>query len=277
MSRIYGNGWMSGMVKRTDVPNHFIGGKIKYHVPADSHFSHISQDDADRKAADEFKTLGVDYANKYAALIPKAFANDEVYKTFFRTDCMFHDGTGLMYTVEKGDVVSFESKADANEKAVIVLESKGQRYADLNGACCTHYGSREYTGWFFKDDCSAGTDCKDGLMYVLPASFVVTTESQIESDAKAFDIFMEEGQRFANKHGQCEPVYYNIKVSDWFRKRCPEGMTSDIKHVTVDAGEVSSFESVEDATEKAKILLNERGRELVEENYICVKSYGRKK
>ena len=71
----------------------------------------------------------------------------------------------------------------------------------------------------------------------------------------------EEGQAAADNNGQCAPIYWNNRQHGWYTKVCPDHWESKPRYMSIDAGEVYSFVSVEDADRLAKEKLDEEAEE----------------
>lgn len=247
------------IARKKNVPPGLVGELVDYIVPANKYFSENSQDEADAMAKSELSTLGQEFADKHGSFYSKIFYNDRLEKKIQRNNCPDGPSGYVVYVVPEGKYVSYDSKEDANAKALEDANTKGQEYANLNGVCCQVYYSIKLEDIFYKQDCPEGFGDRSGVKYTMPSGFVKSLNSQVEADEDAYEKFLKLGQEYANKSSSCEKLYFNEKKTGFFSRKCPSGMSAKEVHVTVNAGEVSSFISVKDANDKASELLKKRG------------------
>lgn len=253
------------IARKKNVPPGLLGGLVDYVVPANKYFSENSQEEADAMANAELSTLGQEFADKHGSFYSNIFFNDRLERKIQRNNCVHGPSGYVVYVVPEGEYVSYTSKEDANRKASDDADTKGQEYANLNGSCCEVYESIKLEEYFYKQDCPDGFGDRVGVKYTMPAGFVKSPYSQVDADEEAYEKFLKLGQDYANKTSSCEKLYFNEKKAGFFRRKCPDGMSAKEVHVTIKAGEVSSFISVKDANDKANELLKMRGERLARE------------
>ena len=178
---IYSNKEIVRTFTKNNPPAGYVGGSVDYRVPANVYFGD-TQEEADSKAEDDVNANGQDYANTYADIIPAVWYNDQVCDEFIKNNCVSGKGSKEQICVEKGRFVSYVSKKDANDKAMVELGRIGQGEANAVGACCEDWASQPLRGLFYKNDCETGTSGKEGIVYELPAGAVISDISQIDVD-----------------------------------------------------------------------------------------------
>lgn len=259
MKRIYGNKEIRREFVKNDAPEGYKGSAVVFVVPGDVFFGE-TQEEADRKAEEEVLSKGQAYANERGTLIPVVFYNSKVCAKFEKNDCESGVGSEEEVCVGPGRFVSYVSQADADAKAEAYLDEIGQDEANANGSCCQDFLSSPLRGEFYKSDCPSGTSCETPIVYTLEAGAERSFISQLDADTKARERFEREGQAKADSEGECVPVYFNERVSDWFSKTCPFGYRTDPVYYSIEPGRFMSFVSVEAANEMAMAVLVEEGQ-----------------
>lgn len=94
-------------------------------------FTGNSQDEADTKALNYVNNSGQTVANMYGACM---YSNDLMMKTFTKSDCP-NGGNPYVTSALTNTFFSTVSTQDANNKALIYLNSNGQVIANQNGSC----------------------------------------------------------------------------------------------------------------------------------------------
>lgn len=197
------------------------------------------------------------------------YYNKEYKQSFKKDDCPEDLGTTEEFTVEEGQFVSRISQADADRQAKEYAEKEGQKFANNYGGCCKIYYNRRIEGLFYSQKCGDGTKQQKPTTYIIEAGRFFSKESSADADRMAEEALAKEGQAAADAGGECLPVYWNTRQHGWYEKKCPEHWESKPHYFSMDAGEVYSFVSEEDADRKAKELLDERSQAWVNENEKC--------
>ncbi|HEX7902558.1 MAG TPA: DUF5977 domain-containing protein [Chitinophagaceae bacterium] len=123
------------------------GSSVTYTVAAGAYTSTINQADADQLAQNDVNINGQNYANTSGICTYMNVAKSGI---FTRNNCVNGTGSNVTYTVAAGTYSSTISQADADQLAQNDVNTNGQNYANLNGACTqTIYAKISYTNWFF--------------------------------------------------------------------------------------------------------------------------------
>lgn len=269
-TKIYRNTKKERQFTRNTVPQGYEAGPpVIYTVPEGKYLSADGQAAADALAEADIQANGQAYANRFGAVRVKMFYSEEMTKLFSKNDCDTGSGYDLAYTAREGMFISYLSQEDANAKAESYLNIEGQKYANEYGKCCKEYKSRARSDIFYKEDCPAGTACKDGVEYHISAGLITSFIDQQDADMQAYKILQEKGQEHANQNGVCVSVYYNDEQKGWFTRKCKEGYKAQSKIYTVGAGEISSFISKDDANKRAKKILQDFGEQYARMTTKC--------
>lgn len=197
------------------------------------------------------------------------YYNKEYRKSFKKDNCPEDLGTTEEFVVEEGQFVSRISQADADRQAEEYAEKEGQKFANNFGGCCHVYYNRKVEGDFYSSKCTGDTRQKNPTHYTVEAGRFYSADSPADADKMAEKALAEEGQAAADNNGQCAPIYWNNRQHGWYTKVCPDHWESKPRYMSIDAGEVYSFVSVEDADRLAKEKLDEESQTWVEENEKC--------
>ena len=140
---IFKNISKSGNFTKNNCDVGFTGSIITYNVAAGVYSSSISQADADNKAQVDLNINGQNFANTNGNCV-KIFKNFYVSTVVRRNNCdQGSSGTEVTYEVPAGKYISTVSQADADQKAIMDLNSNAQSYANANGYCLLP-GEEEY-------------------------------------------------------------------------------------------------------------------------------------
>ena len=108
---------------------------MTYNVAAGIYSSTISQADADNKAQVDLNLNGQSFANTSGTCI-KIFKSNYFNVTVRKNDCyQGYTGSDVTYEVAAGKYLSTISQADADNKAIIDLNTNAQNYANSYGSC----------------------------------------------------------------------------------------------------------------------------------------------
>ena len=150
MKKMYYNKEYRKDFKKSDCPED-LGSEETFIVHEAEFCSDISQDDADRKAAEFADKEGPLYANRVGGCC-EVYYNTRQEGDFFKTDCP--DGQKqeepIHYVVDAGRVWSKFSTEIANYEARKILDQEGQAAANESGVCKTVYYNEDQHGWFSK-------------------------------------------------------------------------------------------------------------------------------
>ena len=197
------------------------------------------------------------------------YFNAEYKKAFKKDDCPEDLGTTEVFVVPEGQFVSRISQTDADAKAEAYAEAEGQKFANNFGGCCNVYYNRKQEGEFYSTKCEDGTKQQTPTTHMIAAGAYYSTISTEDANRKAVNALKEEGQSLADENGVCSPIYWNTRQHAWYAKECREGWKSKSHYFAISEGKVFSFESVEDANEKAKKKLEMESRKWLNENDEC--------
>lgn len=256
-------------------PSGFKGSDVTYTVRSGKYVSSISQDDADNLAVMDLDENAQDYANLHGEVTPVVYYNDERSKDFVRNDCPGGEPCGsVTYTVPAGKYSSSISVNEANKLADQEIEKEGQKNANIQGLCKKVYYNQAILKTFYKSECPEGTADPEGYEYAVKTGQFKSTISQLDADLQAKKYLEEQGQAYADMHCECKPYFLNEKQSAYFHKSdCGVGFTGRAKIYNIEAGEVRSFISQEDANSEALSLLYQKGKRLVELEGECIEKY----
>ena len=134
------------------------------------------------------------------------------------------------------------------------------------------YRNKRQSALFTKEGCNPETEKGEELEYVVEAGKYTSIISQSDADDKAMRDIEQNGQNWVNEHGRCITIlWYNVKKSKSFRKNdCdPDTEEGSLVTMTIEAGQVSSSISQEDADRKAEAELNAKGQDYANSHGIC--------
>ena len=249
------------------------GQSLEYVVEAGTYTSTISQEEADQKALDDIDRNGQAWVNAHAECVTGVWYNTVQMKSFTKNDCDpdTEKGTSVTYTIPAGTFSSTISQADADSKAKAALEEGGQAYANAHGECETiRWYNREQSKRFQKNDCLA-TEVGSWVEYTVPAGKYYSGISQADADDLAIADLNENGQAYANEHGECATsIWYNEEKSETFtRNNCEPGFIGGEYEYVVPAGKYSSTISQDDANQKALDEIEANGQAQANINAEC--------
>lgn len=134
------------------------------------------------------------------------------------------------------------------------------------------YRNKRQSALFTKEGCNPETEKGEELEYVVEAGKYTSIISQSDADDKAMRDIEQNGQNWVNEHGRCITIlWYNVKKSKSFRKNdCdPDTEEGSLVTMTIEAGQLSSSISQEDADRKAEAELNAKGQDYANSHGIC--------
>ena len=144
------------------------------------------------------------------------------------------------------------------------------------------YRNKRQSALFTKEGCNPETEKGEELEYVVEAGKYTSIISQSDADDKAMKDIEQNGQNWVNEHGRCITIlWYNVKKSKSFRKNdCdPDTEEGSLVTMTIEAGQLSSTISQEDADRKAEAELDAKGQDYANSHGTCntVKWYNDRK
>ena len=134
------------------------------------------------------------------------------------------------------------------------------------------YRNKRQSALFTKEGCNPETEKGEELEYVVEAGKYTSIISQSNADDKAMRDIKQNGQNWVNEHGRCITIlWYNVKKSKSFRKNdCdPDTEEGSLVTMTIEAGQLSSTISQEDADRKAEAELNAKGQDYANSHGTC--------
>lgn len=134
------------------------------------------------------------------------------------------------------------------------------------------YRNKRQSALFTKEGCNPETEKGEELEYVVEAGKYTSIISQSVADDKAMRDIEQNGQNWVNEHGRCITIlWYNVKKSQSFRKNdCdPDTEEGSLVTMTIEAGQLSSSISQEDADRKAEAELNAKGQDYANSHGTC--------
>ena len=134
------------------------------------------------------------------------------------------------------------------------------------------YRNKRQSALFTKEGCNSETEKGEELEYVVEAGKYTSIISQSDADDKAMKDIEQNGQNWVNEHGRCITIlWYNVKKSKSFRKNdCdPDTEEGSLVTMTIEAGQLSSTISQEDADRKAEAELNAKGQDYANSHGTC--------
>ncbi|WP_158559200.1 DUF5977 domain-containing protein [Deminuibacter soli] len=236
-------------------------------------FGYFDYDDAGRlktiKDNDKnvLKTISYKFSNP-------TFFSDERTVSVTKNDCdpSLYFGETINYTIAHGAFSSTISVADANTKRDNYIAATSQAYANANGTC-KNYKNSEISKTF-TTQCSAGLYGND-VVYTVPYGKWTSTVSYDDAQAKATQDLNNNGQAYANAHGNCL-TYAQLFKNDYTfsgiisKSNCPTGYKSNTNvSFTVTAGQFTSANSVAEANSKAQQAVAAKQQE-VDNTGSCV-------
>lgn len=199
---MYYNSTYQKLFKKSDCPED-LGSEEMFIVPEAQFCSDISQEDADRKAAEYAEAEGPAYANKVGGCC-EVYYNTKQEADFYKTDCPDGEASRpFHYVVEAGRVYSRFSTELANFDAKKLLQEEGQAAANESDVCATVYYNEEQHGWFSKR-CREGWRAPEKYRRVR-AGEVTSFVSVEDANNKAREILEKEGKEWVEVNTKCEP------------------------------------------------------------------------
>ena len=134
------------------------------------------------------------------------------------------------------------------------------------------YRNKRQSALFTKEGCNPETEKGEELEYVVEAGKYTSIISQSDADDKAVKDIEQNGQNWVNEHGRCITIlWYNVKKSKSFRKNdCdPDTEEGSLVTMTIEAGQLSSTISQEDADRKAEDELDAKGQDYANSHGTC--------
>ena len=134
------------------------------------------------------------------------------------------------------------------------------------------YRNKRQSALFTKEGCNPETEKGEELEYVVEAGKYTSIISQSDADDKAMKDIEQNGQNWVNEHGRCITIlWYNVKKSKSFRKNdCdPDTEEGSLVTMTIEAGQISSTISQEDADRKAEAELDAKGQDYANSHGTC--------
>lgn len=193
---------------------------------------------------------------------PSLFYSAETFGHYTRNDCDeadFFGQTGT-YRVPTGRYTSMFSQLDADQKADADVSANGQNYINALCKCKPLVYNKEISQVFTKNDCGSGYIGTE-VIYTVPANTYSATSQEL-ANQKAQDEINANGQAYANTHGTCVIICYNIEMSKTFTKEgCGFGYEASQVPYVVPAGRYSSTISQADANNKALNEIHQNGQQ----------------
>lgn len=193
-------------------------------------------------------------------------------QSFVRNNCGGgFGGTIVAYTVVANTYWSTLSQIDADQKALDDIAMNGQAYANSHGSCvATIFYNILKSGAFTKNDCPE--DFTGSSVTYIVSAHTYSADSQIEADALAQADVDDNGQDYANLHGNCtRTTFWNEEQSATFQKNdCVGSTTGSFVLYTVDAHTYSSAISVEDANDQALDDITDNGQAYANTHGTCL-------
>lgn len=257
----YSNKELKQSFTRSDCPRGFVAGEpVEFIVPSGSHYSDISQEDADAKAAADMAMNGQADADTRGVCRPYYFSAP-IYTEFTGICPKGKAGTiAFTYNQESGTDSSLISQHVADSLAWIKAMRDGQTYANAHTVCA--YGNELQTGVLTKNNCSAG-GVGSVVSYTIPAGTFESDISVTDANNKAFAA----AQDSANAKGIC--TYSSDFKYGYFTKVCGTGGATTAVYHELAAGAETSVISKDDANAKAQARLNAEGQSKANTSGIC--------
>ncbi|MBB6273365.1 hypothetical protein HDF26_003825 [Pedobacter cryoconitis] len=157
---------------------------------------------------DQNKNIIKKYIYSYLSPPATVYSNDAQQGEFTKSNCPAGQiGTSVGYSIAAGTITSIISKADANNKAIVDLQTKGQANANTYGTCnlppVTVYSNTAQSTTFTKNDCPSGQS-GSLVVYTVAAGTYTSTISQADAENKAAAEIQAKGQANANVSGTCK-------------------------------------------------------------------------
>ncbi|MET0395005.1 MAG: DUF5977 domain-containing protein [Chitinophagaceae bacterium] len=131
------------------------------------------------------------------------------------------------------------------------------------------YWNRGKSMVFTKNNCGLGYT-GTWVVYSIPAGIYSSNISQLDADEQAGN-FYTDGQTYANAHGDCVPVYYNVLKSGSFtRDNCDPGYISSPVTYAVQPNIYSSLVSQAQADALAQADVDANGQAYANANGTCI-------
>jgi 20S proteasome alpha/beta subunit len=270
----YKNNIKSGSFVRNNCGAGGTGSTVTYTIAANTYTSTISQADADAQAQIAVNNGGLAYANANGTCT-YSFGNVAKSGLFTRNNCGAGGaGSTVTYTVPSNTYTSSTSQADADAQAQNVVNTNGQEYANINGACTYSFGNAAISGSFTRNNCGFG-GTGSTVTYTIAANTYTSTTSQADADAQAQIVVNNGGQAYANANGTCTYSFGNVAQSGSFtRNNCGTGGTGSTVTYTVPANTYSSTSSQADADAQAQNAVNANGQIYANTNGTCSYWFG---
>ncbi|WP_226995309.1 DUF5977 domain-containing protein, partial [Candidatus Symbiothrix dinenymphae] len=154
--------------------------------------------------------------------------NTPLHASFTKNDCLpgYTPSPPEDYAVPVGTIKSNVSTADANTRALELLNVEGQKNANDICSCIELFRSVEKRGTFTRNNCDPEY-IGSQVTYIVAAGNHTSTISQADADSKADADVADNGQAYANTYGSCTlppGTYVNVeKRGDFTRNNCIAG------------------------------------------------------
>lgn len=146
---------------------------------------------------------------------------------------------------------------DENKNAIKMYE---YNTTTKQNGCPGNYYNHAITEYFSKTGCAAGY-MGSSVIFTVPANKYSSTISQLDADMKAENDINTNGQAYANAHGTCIKLYYNVAKSQNFTtENCAVGTVGGTVTYTVPANKYVSTISQADADQMAQTEMNANGQ-----------------
>ncbi|NWK99583.1 hypothetical protein DM790_01975 [Flavobacterium collinsii] len=215
-----------------------------------------------------YKGQVTDCSNQSSTAAKLTYSNTAKSGSFTRNNCgAGGTSTAVIYTVEAGKYISYDSQAEADNMAQADVNANGQAYANESNTAECIYGSTAKSASFTRNNCAVG-GTPETIVYTVPAGTYTSTESQVAADALADQDINVNGQNYVNSNAKC--TFSNSSRSGSFtRNNCGSGGTGGEKTYTVPAGQYTSTESQAAADAMADQDVNNNGQAYANANGSC--------
>ncbi|MBV8255404.1 MAG: hypothetical protein JO154_22580 [Chitinophaga sp.] len=194
--------------------------------------------------------------HKVPAVIIDTFYNSAISQDF--TVVCGNTSTTVNIKVEAKKFWSVVSQEVADDLAQVYLRYNGMYLAQQQTPCPAYYNEKQ-SDWYRKLDC--GTNGEGSLVeVVVPANTFSSTISVEDANNMARAEVARIGHSYANANGKCI-FYSDPQPGTFYKDDCPDGLTPLAIDYTLPARYDSSEYSLADANQKAKIHLQDKGKE----------------
>lgn len=175
------------------------------------------------------------------------------------------NGRIVYYQYDGLDRLSLVRDQDNNVIKKICYNYLGQPEDCSQAVYWNRGGSMLYT----KNNCDSGYT-GTSVVYSVAAGLYSSTVSQFHADSLAWADLDPDGQAYANTHGSCVPIYFNVLKSGSFsRNNCDSGYITDPMTYTVMAGVYSSLISQAHADSLAQADVDANGQAYANTHGSC--------